>query len=193
MGTHPIFGSLCVTHFPRQSSLCDRDSRAGWLEGVAVLAPVILVALGGCAEMNELMRDLEGSPNQQATRPPAPAAANRPAEARVASVPVPIPPPPRPSAPSAAPSAPPAQTIKLVGLTQSATSDLLGPPTQESDANPGRIWEYRAPACTLQIHFFFNMGAREFQALHYETTGNPSSTNAADQCLAQVAEQAKRR
>ncbi|MBM3598074.1 MAG: hypothetical protein FJX35_07655 [Alphaproteobacteria bacterium] len=100
---------------------------------------------------------------------------------------VPVPPSPRPT------TQPPIQPIKLVGLNQSQTTNLLGPPMRERDANPGQIWEYRTQACTLQVHFFFNMGAREFQALHYEAAANPASFSAADQCLAQVHDQARKR
>jgi len=151
---------------------------------------IAMAALSACAELADGVRGLAreadgtGGTTARAAAPSQPA--GRPTETRIATVPVPVTPPPRPSRGSA-------QPIKLVGLNQGQTTDLLGPPMRESDANPGQIWEYRTQGCTLQIHFFFNMGAREFQALHYEATANPASSGAADQCLAQVADQARKR
>jgi hypothetical protein len=135
-----------------------------------------------------------------------------------AAAPPPPPPPARPNAAMSNTSAPPdvatsrtaslppatrsntapatAADLKVVGLTQSETEALLGPPTSTLDRPPAKVWQYRTRDCGVDVYFYLDVGRNDFYALHYDTPiptssgapvgANVNVTDVADRCLRRV-------
>lgn len=100
-------------------------------------------------------------------------------------------PPPSPVTPPAAPL--PQPGIKLVGLSQPETADVLGQPEQESDAAPAKVWRYRSRECVLDVYFYLDVQRNGFYALHYTAYGASGAQLAAaaaspeaERCVRQV-------
>ncbi len=84
----------------------------------------------------------------------------------------------------------------MVGLSQTETEGLLGPPTSAIDRPPAKVWQYRTRDCSVDIYFYLDVGRNDFYALHYDTPAPTSSTasasatavapDAADRCLRRV-------
>ena len=81
-----------------------------------------------------------------------------------------------PAAPStaAAPSAPttvPAVEYdpdRLVGLSEGDAMKLLGPPAEQSDSPPSRVWTYRSQTCDVKLFFYPEVGGTTYRTLTYE-------------------------
>ncbi len=120
------------------------------------------------------------APVRQARAEPAP----QPDRARPA-------PRPRPAAPhTAAKAAPehspadrPAATPKLVGLSEAETVALLGPPSDQAEQAPGKVFTYRMSGCALAVHLFPDMDAGGYYALDYTADGDTPR----DACLRRAA------
>jgi hypothetical protein len=77
--------------------------------------------------------------------------------------------------------------LKLVGLSEEETIDLLGRPAEENPQPPGKLWIYKASGCQLSVHLFPDMDRGGFYALDY------SSDISRDACLGKVAGEARKR
>lgn len=148
---------------------------------------LLVAGLAGCAAVDRLneLAGLETSPPPEAVPAPPPVKPPVPPQAAAS----PRPPVARAPRPPAQPQ--PVQPIRLVGLSETEALELLGEPAERMDANPGKIWRFRAADCTLEVHFFYNVGRTDFQALHYQSNGEPGAV-AADRCLQMVYTRAHR-
>jgi hypothetical protein len=84
-------------------------------------------------------------------------------------------------------TSPPVTPLQLIGLTEAATTKLLGQPA-ETDVFPlSRIWTYRAAACTLKI-FFYSVAsiaaAPDFRATTYQIEERNPANPDHSACLA---------
>ncbi|HJS33625.1 MAG TPA: hypothetical protein VJ924_16650, partial [Alphaproteobacteria bacterium] len=107
-------------------------------------------------------------------------------------------PPPSPVTPPA--PTPPQPGIKLVGLSQPETAEILGQPAQESDAAPAKVWRYRASECVLDVYFYLDVQRNGFYALHYTAYGAAGAQLAAaaaspeaERCVRQVHDERRQR
>jgi len=81
-----------------------------------------------------------------------------------------------PAAPStaAAPNAPAATPAasydpdRLVGLSESEATNLLGPPAEKADAPPSRVWTYHSDTCDVKLFFYPEVGGSTYRTLTYE-------------------------
>jgi len=133
------------------------------LDTSAVVLLPLLLTVAGCENLDSLF-------TSQSATPATPPAAEQPVAIEPSptakAVPVPTPrPPPREPAPE----------IKLVGLSQSETETLLGPPSTSLDRPPAKVWQYRAGDCALDVYFYLDVGRNAFYALHYDSPGLTSS------------------
>jgi hypothetical protein len=94
----------------------------------------------------------------------------------------------RPPTPRPDPPAP----LKLIGLSRGEAEALLGRPAAEAERSPAKVWQYRAPDCTVDVYFYLDVARNEFYALHYEARGPQTAaggtavvgrSEAADRCL----------
>lgn len=73
------------------------------------------------------------------------------------------------------------EPLKLVGLSEQETADLLGKPAEEAEQPPGKVWTYRASGCRLSVHLFPDVEKGGFYALDYK-----AEEGAGDVCLGKV-------
>jgi len=72
-----------------------------------------------------------------------------------------------PNAPAATPAAS-YDPDRLVGLSESEATNLLGPPAEKSDAPPSRVWTYRSDTCDVKLFFYPEVGGSTYRTLTYE-------------------------
>jgi hypothetical protein len=144
------------------------------------LASTLLLAVGlsACAQLDGSWDDsrptLGPSRSSEAFPPPEP----RPA--RAAAV-------PRQAKPAEKRQAQPAgvvrgEPLKLLGLSEQETAELLGKPAEEAEQPPGKVWVYRASGCQLSVHLFPDMEKGGFYALDYK-----ADEGSRDVCLGKLA------
>ena len=59
----------------------------------------------------------------------------------------------------------------LSGLDSGQVVDLLGPPSFKRRDNPAEIWQYRAPACVLDLFLYRPGKTGSFRVRHFEARG----------------------
>lgn len=159
-----------------------------------VLPAVALLSMAGCTpQATWPWDDAPAKPQATTSRPEAPAAqrpaavpAQRPAKAADLKA---LRPPPRPDDKDEAAAVPPAPTpLKLVGLSEDETAELLGRPAEENVQPPGKIWIYQAGGCRLSVHLFPDMEKGGFYALDYTV-----ADGAREACLGKVAGEARKK
>lgn len=120
------------------------------------------------------------APAQQARLEPVPESHARPAPRPRAAIPR--------AAAKPAPEHPPAdrplETPKLVGLSEAETVALLGPPAEQAEQAPGKVFTYRMGGCALAVHLFPDMDAGGYFALDYTADGDGPR----EACLRRAAE-----
>lgn len=82
----------------------------------------------------------------------------------------------------------PAPLLKVVGLSEDETADLLGRPAEETAEPPGKIWIYKAAGCRLSVHLFPDMEKGGFYALDYT-----AAEGGKEACLGKIAGEARKK
>lgn len=80
----------------------------------------------------------------------------------------------------------PAQDVRpqrVVGLTENALAQWLGPPANTREESPARVWRYLGIGCEFDVFFYLDLVSREFRVLRYEVKG---SSNDDQRCLQPV-------
>lgn len=72
---------------------------------------------------------------------------------------------------------------RVVGLTENALAQWLGPPANTREESPARVWRYQGIECAFDVFFYLDLVSREFRALRYEVKG---SSNDDQRCLQPV-------
>ena len=72
---------------------------------------------------------------------------------------------------------------RVVGLTENALAQWLGPPANTREESPARVWRYQGIDCAFDVFFYLDLVSREFRALRYEVKG---SSNDDQRCLQPV-------
>lgn len=159
-----------------------------------VLSAVALLSLAGCTpQATWPWDDAPAKPRATAPRAEPPTAQNpsagtspqRPAKTPDLKA---LRPQPRPDGKDegAAPTAP--TPLKLVGLSEDETAELLGRPAEESAQPPGKTWIYHAAGCRLSVHLFPDMEKGGFYALDYTV-----AEGGKEACLGKVAGEARKK
>jgi len=136
--------------------------KARWL--LLGLAP----ALGGCAQLSNWFDQPKAAVHETVEHPaprareavhrarpavrrsePAPAPADQPAPAQVASI----------------------DPQSLVGLTEPAVTRLLGAPGQTTKDQMSLVWSYGGEGCVLKVYFYPDLKTAAFHVLKYSVTG----------------------
>jgi hypothetical protein len=76
-----------------------------------------------------------------------------------------------------------ARPERVVGLTENALAQWLGPPANTREESPARVWRYEGIGCAFDVFFYLDLVSREFRALRYEVKG---SSNDDQRCLQPV-------
>ncbi|WP_341913511.1 hypothetical protein [Ferrovibrio terrae] len=72
----------------------------------------------------------------------------------------------------------------LVGLDMEQARGVLGPPTEEEQRAPAKIWRYRTAQCTLDVALYPDVQTHVFRVLNYEVNGNDGTEQGRRQCIA---------
>jgi hypothetical protein len=74
----------------------------------------------------------------------------------------------------------------LVGLTQTETTKLLGPPKERKNLPPSEIWTYHSTICDVRLFFYPEVGGRTFRALTYQIDEPGGTDPAHSACLSSL-------
>ncbi|MCW0235861.1 MAG: hypothetical protein OJJ21_19850 [Ferrovibrio sp.] len=85
---------------------------------------------------------------------------------------------------SAVDSVPATTDAALIGLDSEQTRAMLGPPREEENRSPAKIWRYRTPQCSLDVAFYPDVQTHEFRVLNYEVKGNDGTEQGRRDCIA---------
>jgi len=99
--------------------------------------------------------------------------------------------PSSPRQPPVPPAKPPVAQLdpqRLVGLNESAVTDLIGPPQEVRDVPPARVWRYSGNKCSVDVTFYFDLTQQEFRALTYSVEPAGRSEFAQRICLGGIQE-----
>jgi hypothetical protein len=72
----------------------------------------------------------------------------------------------------------------LIGLNSEQTRAMLGPPAEEEQRAPAKIWRYRTSRCSLDVAFYPDVQTHEFRVLNYEVNGNDGTEQGRRDCIA---------
>ena len=100
-------------------------------------------------------------------------------------------PAPSPQPPPVPPAKPPVAQLdpqRLVGLNESAVTDLIGSPQEVRDEPPAHVWRYAGNKCSVDVLFYFDLTQQEFRALTYSVEPAGRSDLAQRICLGGIQE-----
>jgi len=89
--------------------------------------------------------------------------------------------------PAASVEAPPlTEVAHLVGLSQTDTMKLFGPPAERKNLSPSEIWTYHSTVCDVKLFFYPEVGGTTFRALTYEIDERGASDATHNACLSSL-------
>ena len=92
------------------------------------------------------------------------------------------------SAPAASADAPPLTDLgHLVGLSQTDTMKLFGPPAERKNLPPSQIWTYHSTVCDVKLFFYLEIGGLAFRALTYQIDEHGAYDATHNACLSSLA------
>ena len=92
------------------------------------------------------------------------------------------------SAPAASADAPPLTDLgHLVGLSQTDTMKLFGPPAERKNLPPSQIWTYHSTVCDVKLFFYPEVGGWAFRALTYQIDERGAYDATHNTCLSSLA------
>ena len=92
------------------------------------------------------------------------------------------------SAPAASADAPPLTDVgHLVGLSQTDTMKLFGPPAERKNLPPSQIWTYHSTVCDVKLFFYPEVGGWAFRALTYQIDERGAYDATHNACLSSLA------
>ena len=121
-----------------------------------VFSLAMVLGLSACAETS---RPATPTVDQTKTPTVAPPAAEKPMTVLA---------PVKPTAPPAPPKEYPPLS-HLSGLDHDQVTGLLGTPGFKRKDDPALIWQYRSPACTLDLFLYRTGNEKPYSVLHFET------------------------
>ena len=92
------------------------------------------------------------------------------------------------SAPATSADAPPPTDLgHLVGLSQTDTMKLFGPPAERKNLPPSQIWTYHSTVCDVKLFFYPEVGGWAFRALTYQIDERGAYDATHNACLSSLA------
>ena len=92
------------------------------------------------------------------------------------------------SAPATSADAPPPTDLgHLVGLSQTDTMKLFGPPAERKNLPPSQIWTYHSTVCDMKLFFYPEIGNSAFRALTYQIDEHGAYDATHNTCLSSLA------
>jgi hypothetical protein len=90
--------------------------------------------------------------------------------------------------PAAGADAPPLTDAgHLVGLSQTDTMKLFGPPAERKNLSPSQIWTYHSTVCDVKLFFYPEVGGWAFRALTYQIDERGAYDATHNACLSSLA------
>ena len=90
--------------------------------------------------------------------------------------------------PPAGVDAPPLTDVDhLVGLSQTDTMKLFGPPAERKNLPPSQIWTYHSTVCDVKLFFYPEVGGWAFRALTYQIDERGAYDATHNACLSSLA------
>jgi hypothetical protein len=90
--------------------------------------------------------------------------------------------------PAAGTDAPPLTDVgHLVGLSQTDTMKLFGPPAERKNLPPSQIWTYHSTVCDVKLFFYPEVAGSAFRALTYEIDERGAYDATHNACLSSLA------
>ena len=90
--------------------------------------------------------------------------------------------------PPAGVDAPPLTDVDhLVGLSQTDTMKLFGPPAERKNLPPSQIWTYHSTVCDVKLFFYPEVGGWAFRALTYQIDERGAYDATHNTCLSSLA------
>jgi hypothetical protein len=80
-----------------------------------------------------------------------------------------------------------------IGKNEGEVRALFGPPNNEEERAPGKVWRYRDGQCTMDIQFYPDVQTRQFGTLAYEVKSDDNTDEGKRGCLAQFKSRAQAR
>lgn len=75
------------------------------------------------------------------------------------------------------------QDVSLIGLDMAQARNRLGPPTQEIEQAPAKVWRYRTAQCSLDVSLYPDVHTQVFRVLNYEVKGNDGTEQGRRKCI----------
>ena len=82
---------------------------------------------------------------------------------------------------------PPTDVGHLVGLSQTDTMKLFGPPAERKNLPPSQIWTYHSTVCDVKLFFYPEIGGSAFRALTYQIDERGAYDATHNACLSSLA------
>jgi hypothetical protein len=90
--------------------------------------------------------------------------------------------------PAAGADAPPLTAVShLVGLSQTDTMKLFGPPAERKNLPPSQIWTYHSTVCDVKLFFYPEVAGSAFRALTYQIDERGAYDATHNACLSSLA------
>jgi hypothetical protein len=81
----------------------------------------------------------------------------------------------------------------LIGLDIEQARDRLGPPHEEVEQAPAKLWLYRTAQCSLDVALYPDVQTHVFRVLNYEVKGNDGTEQGRRQCIDSLRTGSRRR
>lgn len=84
-------------------------------------------------------------------------------------------------------------SVSPIGKNEGEVRALFGPPNNEEERAPGKVWRYRDGQCTMDIQLYPDVQTRQFGTLAYEVKSDDNTDEGKRGCLAQFRSRAQAR
>jgi len=76
--------------------------------------------------------------------------------------------------------------VSLIGLDMAQARSRLGPPTEEIEQAPAKVWRYRTAQCSLDMSLYPDVHTQIFRVLNYEVKGNDGTEQGRRKCISDL-------
>jgi hypothetical protein len=76
--------------------------------------------------------------------------------------------------------------VSLIGLDMAQARRRLGPPTEEIEQAPAKVWRYRTAQCSLDVSLYPDVHTQIFRVLNYEVKGNDGTEQGRRKCISDL-------
>lgn len=76
--------------------------------------------------------------------------------------------------------------MSLIGLDMAQARQRLGPPTEEIEQAPAKVWRYRTAQCSMDVSLYPDVHTQIFRVLNYEVKGNDGTEQGRRKCASDL-------